>query len=129
MLLVLRIWYWINTKSTPKILSIILPYCLSNNSWVVSSENLVLDQLENPLIDIFVYSYHLSAWFCIDFVTRYSVLVTHGAQGLKQSLMLINLLFVGKATQTFWWTASSHIWKWPTRIERSDSRASFLSGV
>ena len=129
MLLVLRIWYWINTKSTPKILSIILPYCLSNNSWVVSSENLVLDQLENPLIDIFVYSYHLSAWFCIDFVKRYSVLVTHGAQGLKQSLVLINLLFVGKATQTFWWTASSHTWKWPTRIERSDSRASFLSGV
>ena len=33
----------------------------------------------NPLLDIFLYSHHVSAWYCIDIVRRNSVLVTHGS--------------------------------------------------
>ena len=36
------------------------PYCLLYNSYDASSENLVLDQLENPQTYIFHYSHHLS---------------------------------------------------------------------
>ena len=37
------------------------PYCQLYNSYIVSSENLVLDQLIfYPQIDIFIYSRHLS---------------------------------------------------------------------
>ena len=32
-----------------------------------------------PLIYIFLYSYHLSARYCIDIVRKNSVLVTHGS--------------------------------------------------
>ena len=34
---------------------------------------------DNPLIDIFLYSHHLSAWSCIDIKRRNSVLVTYGS--------------------------------------------------
>ena len=47
---------------TPKISSIIL---LLYNFYDVSSENLELRLINNPLIYIFLYSHHLSAWFCI----------------------------------------------------------------
>ena len=33
----------------------------------------------NPLTDIFLYSHHLSTWYCIDIVRRNSVLVTYGS--------------------------------------------------
>ena len=36
------------------------PYCLPYNFYDASSENLVLDQLENPQTYIFLYSHHLS---------------------------------------------------------------------
>ena len=36
------------------------PYCLLYNSYDASSENLVLDQLENPQTYLFRYSHHLS---------------------------------------------------------------------
>ena len=38
------------------------PYCLPYNSYDASSENLVLDQLENPktYIFLYMYSHHLS---------------------------------------------------------------------
>ena len=36
------------------------PYCLLYNSYDASSENLVLDQLENPQTYPFHYSHHLS---------------------------------------------------------------------
>ena len=36
------------------------PYCLPNNSFDVSSEKLGIGSAINPLIDIFLYSYHLS---------------------------------------------------------------------
>ena len=37
----------------------------------------------NPLTDIFLYSHHLSAWYCIDIVRRNSVLVTYGSLRVK----------------------------------------------
>ena len=55
------------------------PYCLPYSSYDASSENLVLDQLENPQTYIFLYSHHLSVWYCIYIVRRNSVLVTHGS--------------------------------------------------
>ena len=53
------------------------PYCLTCNSCDVSSENMVLDQPIISLIDIFLYSHHLSAWYCINIIRRNSVLVIH----------------------------------------------------
>ena len=44
------------------------PYCLPYSSCDVSLENLVLDQTNNSLMKIFLYSHHLSAWYCIDIV-------------------------------------------------------------
>ena len=38
----------------------------------------MIGSINNPLIDIFLYSHHLSAWYCVDIVRRNSVLVTHG---------------------------------------------------
>ena len=46
---------------------------------LVSVENLVLDQLIIPFIDIFLYSHYLSAYYCIDIVRRNSVLVGCGS--------------------------------------------------
>ena len=46
---------------------------------LVSVENLVLDQLIIPFIDIFLYSHYLSACYCIDIVRRNSVLVACGS--------------------------------------------------
>ena len=42
------------------------PYCVLCNSYDVVWEILVLDQVIIPLIDIFLYSHHLSAWYCTD---------------------------------------------------------------
>ena len=42
---------------------------------LVSIENLVLDQL----IDAFLYSYYLSAWYGISTVKRNSILITYGS--------------------------------------------------
>ena len=33
--------------------------------------------INNPLIDILLYSHHFYAWYCIDIVRRNSLLVTH----------------------------------------------------
>lgn len=55
------------------------PHSLLYNSQDVSLEKLVLDQL-NLLIDIFLYSRHLSAWNYIDILRRNSVLVTQVSQ-------------------------------------------------
>ena len=37
----------------------------------------------HALIDIFLYSHHLSVWYCIDIVRRNSLLVTHGSERVK----------------------------------------------
>ena len=56
------------------------PYCLPNNSFDVSSEKLGIGSAINPLIDIFLHSHHLSAWYCTDIVRRNSFLVTYGVK-------------------------------------------------
>ena len=33
----------------------------------------------NPLMDVFLYSHHLTAWHCVDTVKRNSLLVSHGS--------------------------------------------------
>ena len=43
----------------------------------------VIGSTYNPLIDIFLYSHHLSAQYCIDAVRRNSQLVTHGGLRVK----------------------------------------------
>ena len=45
----------------------------------------------NPLIDLFLYSHHLSAWYCIDIVRRNSVLVTHG--GLRVNMKPLSVIY------------------------------------
>ena len=62
------------------------PYYLPYNSYDVSSENLVLDQLIIPKFDISFYSQHISGWYCIDIVRRNSVLVTCGCERVKEKL-------------------------------------------
>ena len=42
-----------------------------------------IGSIENPLIDIFRYSHHLSAWHCIEIVRRNTVLVIHRSKSLQ----------------------------------------------
>ena len=53
-------------------------FCLPYHSYDATSENWVMDLLENSWTYISLYSHHLSDWYCIDIVRRNSVLVTHG---------------------------------------------------
>ena len=39
-----------------------------------------MGSISNPIIDIFLYSHHLSARYCIDVARRNSSLVTHGSE-------------------------------------------------
>ena len=56
------------------------PYCLPYSSCDVSHKGEIgIGSTNNPMIDISLYSHHLSAWYCIDIVRRNSVLVTHGS--------------------------------------------------
>ena len=45
----------------------------------------------NPLIDIFLYSHHMSNWNCFDMVRRNPVLVTHGSLRLGEGSRRMNL--------------------------------------
>ena len=74
---------------TPKISLVILLYWPPYSSYDVSLENLVSDQI-NPLIDICLYSHHLSGWYCIDIVRRNSVLITNGSYRVKSSTLLLS---------------------------------------
>ena len=49
--------------------------------------------LNNPLIDNFLYSHQLSAWYCIDIVRRNSVLVTHGSEMCNSKCTFWHLMF------------------------------------
>ena len=54
-----------------------------------------------PLIDVFLYSHHSSAWNCIYFVRRNSVLVTHGYTMIRlNQLMRENPSWHGKSKET-----------------------------
>ena len=48
-------------------LVILLTAC-HKNSYDISSENTELDQIIFPPVEIFLYSHHLSAWYCSDIV-------------------------------------------------------------
>ena len=56
--------------------------------------------INNPLIDILLYSHHFYAWYCIDIVRRNSLLVTHvssfvslqGAWRMEESVKEIKLV-------------------------------------
>ena len=52
-------------------------------SWCLFGE-FGIGSTENPLVDIFLYSHHLSSWF-LGFVRRNSVLVTHESQMVKNT--------------------------------------------
>ena len=62
-----------------------------------------------PLIDVFLYSHHSSAWNCIYFVRRNSVLVTHGYTMIRlNQLMRENPSWHGKLKRNslsmrLWW--------------------------
>ena len=68
------------------------PNCTPYNSLDVTWENLFIGSASNPLIDIFLYSHYLSAWYYIDFVRRNSVLVTYGSEGLSRNPLRWNFL-------------------------------------
>ena len=76
----------------------------------------ILDQLNqnNPLIDIFLYSHHFSAWYCTDIVERNSVLVTYGVKGSSEprvmwSFSLFTCLPASCSSRSL--TISSGIWR------------------
>ena len=68
------------------------PYFIPYNSLDVTWENLFIGSASNPLIDIFLSSHYLSAWYYIDFVRRNSVLVTYGSEGLSRNPLRWNFL-------------------------------------
>ena len=43
-----------------------------------------MGSFKNLLVDVFLYSHHLSAWYCIDIVRRKYVLVAHGSLRVNQ---------------------------------------------
>ena len=90
------------------------PYCLPNNSFDVSSEKLGIGSAINPLIDIFLHSHHLSAWYCTDIVRRNSFLVTYGVKGSSEprvmwSFSLFTCLTASCSSRLV--TISSGIWR------------------
>ena len=66
------------------------PYCQPYNSYNVSSENLVLDQLIIPNLIFFLFL--ITYLVCVDIVRRNSVLVTHVSQRVKPSLNVFFLI-------------------------------------
>ena len=50
----------------------------------------------NPVIDIFLSSHYLSAWYCTDIVRRNSVMVTHGIVRLNNISVRSDVLYRGK---------------------------------
>ena len=66
------------------------PYCQPYNSFDVSSENLVLDQLIIPKFIFFLTLItYLINWYCIDIVRKNSVLVTHRSLRVKGTMTII----------------------------------------
>ena len=63
------------TPFTPKI-SIVILLTVSLKIIIMLVWRICYGSTNNPLINIFLYSCHLSAWCCIDIVRRNSVLVT-----------------------------------------------------
>ena len=61
----------------------------------------------NTIIDIFLYSHPLSAWFCIDIVRRKSALVTHKNWMVNLSRNHINYVFCDFCMTCMWGVLSS----------------------
>ena len=72
------------------------PYCLSYNSYDASFWEFGIGSTNNLIIDIFLPSHHLSAWYCINIVRRNSVLVTDESGEANSVFYFINqsLLFI-----------------------------------
>ena len=51
---------------------------------------------DNPVIDIFLSSHYLSAWYCTDIVRKNSVMVTHGIVRLNDISVRSDVLYRGK---------------------------------
>ena len=85
-----------------------MPY----NSYDVSLENLVLDQLNISLSLFPLYSHHLSAWYCIDIVRRTSLLVTHGIWGVYR-YKSFSASFLVRTNNSFelWAKSKKHWWQ------------------
>ena len=64
---------------TPKILLVILPTVCQTILITLWCGEFGMGSISNPIIDIFLYYHHLSAWYCIDIVGRNSILITHGS--------------------------------------------------
>ena len=65
------------------------PYCLPYHSYGVWFWEFGFGSTYNPVIDIFLNSQHLSAWYCIDIARRNFVLVTHGSERVKGLTVLV----------------------------------------
>ena len=69
------------------------PYCVLCNSYDVVWEILALDQVIIPVIDIFLYSHPLYAWYCTDLwgeTLSWSLAI----KGLAAVFMLFTLLYI-----------------------------------
>ena len=53
------------------------PYCVLYNFYYYELGEFGIRSTNHLLIDVFLHSHHLSAWYCIDIVMRKSVLVTN----------------------------------------------------
>ena len=69
-------------------LVILLTICHINLAMLVRAFG--IRSTNNPLINIFLCSHHLSAWYCIGFVRKNSVLVTHGSLRVEFNLAHMN---------------------------------------
>ena len=61
-----------------------LMYCQPYNSYNVSSDNLVLDQLIIPKLIFFLCSHHFFGWYCRDIVRKILSWSFIGVKGLKE---------------------------------------------
>ena len=88
------------------------PYYKPYNSYDVSLENLVLDQLNISLSLFPLYSHHLSAWYCIDIVRRTSLLVTYGIWG-GYRYKSFSASFLVRTNNSFelWAKSDKHWWQ------------------
>ena len=71
-----------------------------------------------PLIDVFLYSHHSSAWNCIYIVRRNSVLVTHGYMMIRLNQLMLGKLLVA-------WETKRTIYRW----DRWNDSKFFVSSV
>ena len=70
---------------TPKI-SLVILLTVCQMILIMSVWEFSIGSISKPIIDIFLYSHHLSARYCTDIVRRYSALVTHSSLKIKSQL-------------------------------------------